>query len=541
MSESCCDRRSSWLPPSWCSGWDWGVNLVLFNTAYALLWRPLNFPQPDRLATLEGRSNSGDLGTTITGHDAWMIRSQSAVVSGIGLTGGRRLVSLIQGDEVIDIPSAAVDSGYFAVLGLKPVAGRLFGTDEDLGANPEQPAVLAEATWRTRFGSDASVIGRTLLLQEGGRRRHVRVVGVVNGSATLPFASDAGILLPLASASPALRMNAGDAVYRPVVRLQPGIALQQASARIDAALRAAEVGSSYGAWGHHWLQPLRSAVAPVDRTTVLLLYGAACLLLLLTCANVASLFVARSMAGTHENSVRVAVGATSRHLVLANFEEALLVCAAGTGFAFLVESWVRPLVPRFLPAVRQAGVELLETGPVLVAFGGMICLAVAVVVSAASGLRFEFQGLAGLGQGLRSGGSERSGRARSWLAAAQLAIVLTLLTVSGMVGRSFLAAMRSDRPGCAWSGDVPGVASRIPARAAGRDLEFGHTDCRDSRSHGRHVLRGIARGFTGVFNGDGAAHRRSALDRSHDRLPPDRPRVLRDARDTCGFRRHVPG
>ncbi|MDR3698645.1 MAG: ABC transporter permease [Candidatus Sulfopaludibacter sp.] len=422
-----------------------GFNLILFNTAYALLWRPLHFPQPDRLVTLSGRSESGDLSSEITGRDAWIIRSEAAVVSGIGLTGRRRLISLFQGDEGIDMPSAAVDSDYFRVLGLRPVAGRLFGAEEDLGASPEQPAVLTESAWRTHFGSDLSVVGRVFVLQEGGKRRQARVIGVVSGMATLPFASDAEILRPIASASPGVRMNAGDALYRCVVRLQPGMSHRQASTRIDAALRATSSESQPGAWGHHWWEPLRTAVAPVKHTTIWLLYGAACLLLLLTCANLASLFVARSIARTHETSVHLALGATRRRVVGANFRDALLVCAAGTVLAFLIESWVRPLVPKFIPAVKNAGPELLAAGPVLLAFGVAICLVVSLLVSAASGLRFQIDGLAGaLAQGGRGGGCSGAGRSRVILAAGQVAIVLPLLTVAGMIGRSFLSAVRSN-------------------------------------------------------------------------------------------------
>jgi len=355
------------------------------------------------------------------------------------------MVSLFQGDDGVDMASAGVDSDYFRALGLRPVLGRFFGAEEDLGESPEQPVVLAESAWRTHFGSDPSIVGRVFVLQEGGKRRQTRVIGVAPGAGTLPFASDAEILLTIASASPGVRMNSGDALYRCVVRLQPGVSLPQVSARIDAVLQAMAPKSRFGAWGHHWMEPLRMAVAPVKPTTILLLYSAACLLLLLTCANLASLFVARSIARAHETSVHLALGATRWHVVSANFHEAFLVCAAGTGLAFLVESWARPLVPKFIPAVKNVGLELLATGPVLLAFGILICLVVSLVVSATTSLRFQIGGLAEtLAQSGRGGWSGGAGRFRAVLAAGQLAIVLTLLTVSGMVGRSFLSAMRSN-------------------------------------------------------------------------------------------------
>jgi putative ABC transport system permease protein len=415
-----------------------GVNTILFNTVYALLWRPLNFPQPDRLVTVHGR-----LTETVTGQDAWILRQQTATIAQAGLETSVRRVTLLDGDEPLEMPSAAVDSGYLKALGLRPAAGRFFGEEEDLGQNGERRAVLTESAWRTRFGSDPSVVGRIFPFQDGAQRRPMRVIGVVSAAATLPFAPDAEILLSIPSASDGVRLNYGDALYRSVVRLRAGVALPEAAVRIDSALGAMDRNSRPAAGGHHRMEPLRSALAPAN-PPVLLLYGSACLLLALTCANLASLFVARAMARAHETSVHLALGATPWRLLRANFQEALLVCAAGTGLAFTVEIWTRPLIPRFIPDLKRVGPELLATGPVLLAFGVLICVGISAVVSVASGLRLRNDGFAeALSQGGRSVFSG-AGRFRAALAAAQLAIVLTLLTVAGLVGRSFLSALRSD-------------------------------------------------------------------------------------------------
>jgi len=444
-----------------------GVNMILFNTVYALLWRPLSFPQPDRLVTLYERSASGVQSDMLTGQDAWILRQQAATIGESGLETSVNPVTLFNGDEPLEVTSAAVNSGYFKALGLRPVAGRFFGEEEDLGQNAELRAVLTESAWRTRFGSDPSVVGRVFPLQNGAQRRPARVVGIVPGTATLPFAPDAEILLPIPSASDGVRLNSGDTLYNSIVRLQPGLSLPQASARIDAALRPTDRNSQSGASERHWMEPLRSALAPAT-APILLLYGSACLLLALTCANLASLFVARSVARAHETGVRLALGATRWRLLCANFQEALLVCAAGTGLAFTVEIWARPLVPRFIPDLKLVGPELLATGPALLAFGVLICLGISVVVSVASGLRLEKSGLAeALSQGGRSVFSG-AGRFRAVLAAAQLAIVLTLLTVAGLVGRSFVSALRSD-PGLnpkgvlTFQASLPGSQPLAPA------------------------------------------------------------------------------
>jgi len=450
-----------------------GVNLILFNTVYALLWRPLNFPEPGRLVTMSGRSAAGERSDITTGQDAWTLQQQTAVIQECGLVSSGSLVTLSNGDESVDMTSAAVNSGYFRALGLRPVAGRFFGEEEDRGENLERRAVLTEAAWRTQFASDPSVVGRVFAVQEGRQRRPMRVVGVVPGAATLPFAPAAEILLPIPSASAGVRTNFGDAQYRTVVRLQPGLGLAQASARLDAAIASTQRNTRFGVWGRHWVEPLRSALAPVNHGTILLLYGSACLLLVLTCANLASLFVARSLARAHETSVQLALGASRWRLLGADFQEALLVCAAGTGFAFLVESWLRPLIPKFLPAVKSVGPELLATGPVLLAFGVLMCLGVSLVVSAATGWRLRKSGIAmALSQGGR-GGISGAGRLRAGLVAAQLAVVLTLLTLAGMVGRSFLSAMR-EAPGLDPKGvvtfQVSGPGGWSPGLAGFADL-----------------------------------------------------------------------
>ena len=166
--------------------------------------------------------------------------------------------------------------------------------------------------------------------------------------------------------------------------------LRQASARIDAAIRSAASGAQTGVWGSRWVEPLRSALPPVKHTTILLLYGSACLLLVLVCANLASLYVARSIAEIHETGVRMALGATRWRLLCGDFQEAVLLSAAGTGVAFLVESWLRPLVPKALPAVKTVGPELLAAGPVrlrpiLMTTGAMIFGMMPVAVGLSEG------------------------------------------------------------------------------------------------------------------------------------------------------------
>lgn len=423
-----------------------GVNLILFNTVYALLWRPLAFPNAGRLVTLRGRSATGDLTRQVTGTDGAVLHRESAVVAATGMVRRGHLVTLWDGSDSLDLTAGAVNAQYFMALGLRPLRGRFFGPGEDQGENAGQAAILTESAWRGRFGADPGVVGRVFPLQDGAERRPVRIVGIVPSTSTLPFAADADMLLPLPFLSERIRKNFGDALYGSVLRLRPGITMAEASARIDSALKAEAASLSRDAWvwKSHWVEPLRVALAPVDRRIVLLVYGSACLLLLLTCANLASLFTARALARSHETSVHLALGASRWRLLGGAFQEALLVGLGGTALAFLAESWTRPLIPKLVPQLRAIGPELMSPGPVLLVFAAGMCIVVALAVALASSARIETRGLAAA---LAPGGrtvSPRAGRIRGSLAAAQLAIVLTLLTVATLTGRSFLSAIRTD-------------------------------------------------------------------------------------------------
>lgn len=422
-----------------------GVNLILFNTVYALLWRPLAFPDSGRLVTVGGQSASGDVTRQITGTDAAVLSRQSRVLASTGVVRRAHLVTLWDGNDSIDLAAGAVNGGYFAALQLRPVKGRFFGPEEDRGQNAGQIAVLTESAWRGRFAADPAAVGRVFPLQDGSERRLVRIVGIVPSSSTLPFAPDADMLLPLPFLSERISKNFGDALYGAVLRLQPGISQAEASARIDSALKAEAGSRGYAwVWRSHWVDPLREAIAPVDRRIILLVYASACLLLLLTCANLASLFTARALARSHETGVHLALGATRCRLVAFAFQEALMVGLAGTALAFLAESWTRPLIPKLIPQLRAIGPELMTPGPVLLVFAVGMCVVVALVVALASSARIETGGLAAA---MAPGGrtvSPRAGRIRASLAAVQLAIVLTLLTVATLVGRSFLSAVATD-------------------------------------------------------------------------------------------------
>ena len=420
-----------------------GANAILFNAVYALLWRPLAFPEPERLVSIVHQLPTGERLTTTSLGEAALLRDRTDAFSEVGLTGGHDPIILRPDEGSPALTARTVNIAYLKALDLRPLCGRFFTEEEERGNEPV--ALLAEGTWRGQFGADPGILGRVLPTESMGQRGQLRIVGVVTGGATLPFASQAKIFLPGPRIPPFDGSRDGNFGFNGILRLRPGLGIAAADERIQAAARAAE--EHWDLAGRGWkreLVSLRDLLAPANRKAVLLLYGAAALLLILTCANVASLFLDRALGRMRETAVRVALGASLWRVLRASLLESLLVCGAGSALALSLERLARPVVLTYMPDLNVLGPELLNTGPALLGFGVLTCLLVALTVALLPALQARNPAVAvTLAQG-GSRGSRSSTPWRSFLVAAQVAIILVLLTVGSLVGRSFLQALRMD-------------------------------------------------------------------------------------------------
>lgn len=420
-----------------------GANIILFNALNALLWRPLPFPDAGRLVSLEHRGAEGAHFTVSSGRDAADLRQRVPSLSAVGLSSKTGPLAFVLGSQgTVDFESASVNSGYLAALGQKPVAGRFFREEEDFGRAGEDRAVLAESAWRQYFDSDPGLVGRTIAFLDGGNPRPIRIVGIYPDRVTLPYLDHAVLLTPIAWRHADLEANRGNLLYRTVLRVKPGVEVSQASAQASAALSASEMELPESQRGRRSaLIPLRSALV-AQRTPAWLLYSAAGLLLLLTTINVASLFLARALARRHETAVRRALGASFGHTLREQLVEALLVCGAGLGLALALNEWGQSLVPVFVPELRNVGPELLSTGSTLVAFGVVTSLVVACALTLLPVLQSRRLALLPALSGSGRATSVRAGW-QGRLASAQLAVILVLLALGGLIGRSFVEALRT--------------------------------------------------------------------------------------------------
>jgi predicted permease len=420
-----------------------GANLLLFNAVQALLWRPLAFPHPDQLMFVRLQGTSRGV-VSATSRDCAVIHDHVEEVAEVGMTRVRPTLDLAFGDHTRALEAAEVNSGYIRALALKPLVGSLFGAEEDEGNPSVLSAVLTEAAWRSHFGSDPTVVGRVFQGLTRTTPSNVRILGVIKKGSTLPLVPEAEILIAIPWMNPNVRAD-GALFYRTLVRLRPGVGGAEASSRIENLfISLGNLGPEFPLDRRYRLVPLRQVLAPAPSSVLFLLYGAAVLLLLLTSANVGSLFLARSLGRLHETAVRHALGARLGHTFLSHFLECLLVCGGGLSLALLLDHLARPLVLHLMPELNQVGPELLRPGWALLGFGTLLCLGVSLVLAllASSQIR-ETRLREALGEG-----GHQATRARHPLRAAlvsiQVAVILVLLTAGSLVVRSFQKALSLD-------------------------------------------------------------------------------------------------
>lgn len=329
-----------------------GVNVSVLSIADAVLFRPLPYEDPDRVFVLRMiDKQSGQRYTRIAGDLMEAINDHHGTLSPVAMAGSgpRIVVDGPAGAEVV--PSVGVTANYFQVLGVQAERGRVFNEQDASG--PQRPAMLSYSAWRTRFGGDPGVVGRAHSI--GGLT--FDIVGVLPADFVFPstFARRPDVVTVLPST--ALRGGA----FHPIVRLDPGVSAPQAQAEMDALIvprtrrpgRTEEVSIA--------LDDVRSVIYPVARSIMLLLVAAAVLVLMIGCANLANMLLARTTRHERESGVRAALGAGGLRLVRPVIFECLIVGLLG-GVLALLAGWATfdlllPHIPRLAYGSAPVGVD----------------------------------------------------------------------------------------------------------------------------------------------------------------------------------------
>ncbi len=409
-----------------------GVNVALFGAVHAVLLRPLPYPDEERLVALfpleEGERSYASAPNFLD------FRAQvDAFAELVAVNEGS--YTLAGGDRPAEIaPGHEVTSGFFDVLGVAPALGRPFtGSEAEPGADPT--VVLSHDLWVRRYGADPEILGRTIPV-DGAR---ATVVGVMPRGFSFPRGSE--LWTPLAFSEEDLAGQRGAHYLKMVGRLAPGATLDQAAAQAASVARRLEaahpdVNSGYGAE----VITLREAIVGAYRPALIMLAGAASLVLLIACANVANLLLARVLERRRELAIRSAMGAGRDTLLGALLGESALLAALG-GAAALGVAWLGTYALATLSAVEVPRLDETRLDGAALAFGFGLTLVAGVVAGAVPALRLAVSRSlpAELLAGTRSTDDRSSRRLRSGLVAAEIALAVLLLFGAGLLARSFLS------------------------------------------------------------------------------------------------------
>jgi putative ABC transport system permease protein len=421
-----------------------GANTAIFSVVNTVILQPLAYPNPDRLVELELSSpqGNGDI-TSVPKFNVWRQQTQAFdFVAAYDLSGPG--INLIAGDRPEQLKGIHASADYFPVFGAPVALGRTYTDGEDRPGGPAV-VVISNGLWRSTFGGDPNIIGRTIDL--GGDP--YTVVGVLGPT----FSSDppSDLWLPL-KADP----NSIDQGHylRSTARLKPGVTVAQAQAAMKLAadqFNRKFPDAAMGPGGSFTAVPLRDSVIGDVRFGLLLLFGAVGFVLLIACANVANLLLVRAAIRRREIAIRAALGAGRARIISQLLTESLLLSLAGGALGLALGYFgVRALLainPGGIPRIGEQGAGVSLDWRVL-AFTFAAAIVTGILFGLVPALTASHSDLNSTlrESGTRAGGGVRHNKARSILVVTEMALALVLLVGAALLLRTF-GALRGVDPG----------------------------------------------------------------------------------------------
>jgi predicted permease len=406
-----------------------GATTAIFSVVYAVLLRPLPYPDADRIVRVWQVGKDGNrMNASDPNFADWQANNRTLVALAQVLGPGATSVS---GDvDPVRVPTAVVSRDFFRVLGVRPVAGRLFAPEEQQqGAAPT--VLVSQRFWHQQMGGTPDFAAKSLIFNG---RVH-RVIGVLPAHLDFPASADLFTPRELERRLPSRTAHN----WQVIGRLRDGTTLEQAQADMSAISR--RLKAQYG--DDTWMVDadvvqLHEEIVGRVRPALLVLLGASAFLLVIACANVGNLLLARAAIRQRELAVRLAMGAGRRRLLQQFLAEALVLSLAAAAIGIVIAvGGVRLLIslePTSVPRLGEVGVNWIA-----LLFAASVALATAFGLGIVTALRGageeDLRGsLAQSQRGLAASG----GYVRGGLAIAQVALTLVLLVGAGLLARSFL-------------------------------------------------------------------------------------------------------
>ena len=415
-----------------------GANTAIFSLVNGVLLRPLPYPNADQIVYFEGRNPTKgitDSNISVPDFHAWAEQEQLFASIALFSAGNGTLSG--SGDEPERVPRAGVSSSFFAVLGVQPMLGRSFIADDDQ-PNSQLAAVLSHALWKRRFGGDQSIIGRQITVNA----KPMTVVGVMPAHFAFPDETQLWTTQRIEGEQP--RDNRA---YSAIARLKPGVELQQAQSQINGIN--AQLAQAYPDTNAGWeanVALLQERLVRAVRPSLLALLGAVAFVLLIACANVANLLLARSAARQKEVAIRSALGASRARVIRQMLTESTLLSVLGGIVGLILSVWLTDVLVSITPA------NSMHLSDVHV---DLRVLAFTLGISALTGLLFglapalqasKLDVSSSLKVGGRSGESYHRASARNLLLIGEVALSLVLLVGAALLMKSFMR-LREVQPG----------------------------------------------------------------------------------------------